>query len=155
MPGYKGHLAGALAAAALLGGGLWLLGLLPRDWLTLAGLLGFCLAGALFPDIDTKSKGQYLFYAVLLVVDLGLLWQRNYEWAAWLGLAAIIPGVTPHRGWTHSLWAMLLIPVPIVALPVFFYGRDAGDFLPYALACWLGYFSHLLLDGEVFSRKRG
>ncbi|MES9995134.1 metal-dependent hydrolase [Desulfovibrio aminophilus] len=152
MPGYKGHIAGALCAAGLLGLGLWFLGLLPRDWLTLAGLTGFCLVGALFPDIDTKSKGQYLFYAALLAVDAGLLLQKSYEWAAYLGLAAIIPGVTPHRGWTHSVWSMLLIPQAVWAVPVFLYDRPAADFLPYALALGLGYFSHLLLDGELLGR---
>lgn len=150
MPGYRGHLAGALLAAGLLGVGLWYFGWLPHDWLSLAGLLGFCLIGALFPDIDTKSQGQYLFYIALLAVDVGLLIQGRYEWSAYLGLAAIIPGVTPHRGWIHSFYAMLLLPLPIVLVPVLLYGRDWMVYLPYYLACTLGYCSHLILDGELF-----
>ncbi len=153
MAGYQGHLAGGL----ILGGGLmalavWL-GFFPEDYPALAGLMGFCLAGALFPDIDTKSKGQYLFYAALLALDVGLLWRRQYQWAAWLGLVAIIPGVTPHRGWTHSVWAMFLVPLPLLAIPAWLYGEPHLDYLPYYLACVAGYFSHLLLDGMFFPRR--
>lgn len=149
MPGYKGHLAGGLffAVMGMLGG--LMLGWLSFAPLTAAGLTGFCLLGALFPDVDTDSKGQNLFYSVFLVVDLGLILQEHYVWAAWLGLFAMLPAIGSHRGWTHSWWAMFAVPAPILLVPLIMLQSDtAMTFVPYYAAFVVGYFSHLLLDGE-------
>jgi hypothetical protein len=69
MPGYKGHLTGGLLAGGLAIGAAVILGRLAYAPLHLAGLMGFCLLGALFPDVDTDSKGQNLFYTVLILVE--------------------------------------------------------------------------------------
>lgn len=149
MPGYKGHLAGGLFFGVMGLVGSVLLGWLVLDLLLAIGLMGFCLLGALFPDVDTDSKGQNLFYAVFAAVDLGLILKGQYIWAAWLGLFSMLPAVGSHRGWTHTWWAMILVPVPILGIPAIVQGIDvAKDFLPFYTAFVLGYFSHLLLDGE-------
>ncbi|MBI9078288.1 MAG: metal-dependent hydrolase [Pseudodesulfovibrio sp.] len=149
MPGYKGHLAGGLffAVMGLVGGVLF--GWLVLDPLLISGLIGFCLLGALFPDVDTNSKGQNLYYAVFAAVDLGLILKGYFVWAAWLGLFSMLPAIGSHRGWTHTWWAMLLVPLPILGVPAVVQGVDAfGVFLPFYAAFVLGYFSHLLLDEE-------
>lgn len=149
MPGYKGHLAGGLFFGILGLVGAGLLGWLILDPLTGAGLIGFCLLGALFPDVDTDSKGQNLYYMVLAGVDFGLIMQQQYMWAAWLGLLAMFPAMGSHRGWTHTWWAMLLVPLPILLIPAFVVDIEAAEpFVPFYLAFCAGYFSHLLLDGE-------
>ncbi|WP_285904952.1 metal-dependent hydrolase [Pseudodesulfovibrio pelocollis] len=149
MPGYKGHLAGGLFFAVMGLVGVSLLGWLTLDPITAAGLTGFCLMGALFPDVDTDSKGQNLYYMVLAVVDLGLILREHYVWAAWLGLLAMFPAMGSHRGWTHSWWAMLVVPLPILLIPAFVVGIEAArGFVPFYAAFCAGYFSHLLLDGE-------
>lgn len=149
MPGYKGHLAGGLFFAVMGLVGAVLLGWLVLDSLIASGLIGFCLLGALFPDVDTDSKGQNLFYAVFAAVDLGLITQQHYIWAAWLGFFAMLPAIGSHRGWTHTWWAMLLVPVPILAVPgVVMGGEFVVNFVPFYVAFATGYFSHLLLDGE-------
>lgn len=149
MPGYQGHLAGGLFFGIMGIVGAVMLGWLVLDPLIAAGLVGFCLLGALFPDVDTDSKGQNLYYTVFAMVDLGLILQKSYMWAAWLGFFAMLPAIGSHRGWTHTWWAMLLVPTPILALPAIMLGVDSVyPFLPFYVAFTTGYFSHLLLDGE-------
>ncbi|WP_319466781.1 metal-dependent hydrolase [uncultured Pseudodesulfovibrio sp.] len=149
MPGYKGHLAGGLFFAVMGIVGAVLLGWFVVDPILAAGLTGFCLLGALFPDVDTDSKGQNLYYAVFALVDLGLIIREQFVWAAWFGLFAMLPALGSHRGWTHSWWAMLVVPLPILGLPAFVLGAESvGRFVPFYVAFGGGYFSHLLLDGE-------
>jgi len=149
MPGYKGHLAGGLFFACMGLVGAVLLGWWVFNPISASALICFCLLGALFPDVDTDSKGQNLYYVVFALLDLGLILKKYYMWSAWLGFFAMLPAIGSHRGWTHTWWAMLLVPVPIVALPVLIHGMDRFmDFIPFYLAFATGYFSHLLLDGE-------
>jgi membrane-bound metal-dependent hydrolase YbcI (DUF457 family) len=149
MPGYKGHLAGGLFFAVMCLVGAVLIGWLVFDPLLAAGLVGFCLLGALFPDVDTDSKGQNLYCMVLAAVDFGLILQKYYMWAAWLGLLSMFPAMGSHRGWTHTWWAMLIIPLPILLIPTLALGIEAmATFAPFYMAFCVGYFSHLLLDGE-------
>ncbi|BCS87101.1 metal-dependent hydrolase [Pseudodesulfovibrio sediminis] len=149
MPGYQGHLAGGLFFGVMGLVGAVLLGWLVFDPLLASGLLGFCLLGALFPDVDTNSKGQNLYYAVFVVVDLGLILLGYYVWAAWFGLFSMLPAVGSHRGWTHTWWAMFLVPVPILLIPLFVRGIESLPyFLPFYAAFTAGYLSHLILDGK-------
>lgn len=146
MPGYKGHLAGG----ALIGGGmlLWLMwaGVFVPDLHQLVVMICLALLGALFPDVDTDSRGQHLFYLMLAALDLILLLKGQFKWAAIIGFAAMFPALGPHRGWTHTWWAMLLVPLPLCGLPVWFYGTDPRTLLPYYAAAVTGYGSHLILD---------
>jgi membrane-bound metal-dependent hydrolase YbcI (DUF457 family) len=147
MPGYKGHLNGGVIAGALLIGVAVVMGNLFRDPLQLAGLMGFCLLGALFPDIDTDSKGQNLFYTGLIIIDSILIYHQQYRWAAWVGLFSMMPALGHHRGWTHTWWDMLVVPLPILIIPyLFFNGGGLDIFKNFYVAFVLGYFSHLLLD---------
>lgn len=146
MPGYKAHLAGGAAVGAAVLGGLAWSGVYAPS-LEQAGVLGgLVLLGALFPDVDTDSRGQHIFYLMLVIFDLALLWQGYFRWAAILGLAAMFPALGAHRGWTHTWWAMLLVPLPLILLPVWLYGASPKKVLPLYLAVTTGYASHLLLD---------
>ncbi len=104
---------------------------------------------ALWPDVDTDSKGQKLFYSIFFAVDVVLIASRNYEWAAYLGLFCILPALGRHRGWTHTFWAMLLIPAPLLALPALLMPERPLAGLPFYGAAVVGYFSHLVFDGLV------
>ncbi len=138
---------GAVLAAAILGFLIW------RGWyvpdLALGAVL-VCISvlASLFPDVDTDSKGQSLYYGLLVVVDVVLMVKGCYKWAAILGLAAMLPAIGHHRGWTHTWWAMLLVPLPILLLPLFFFKIPVDYMFPFYLAAVAGYFSHLLLDRE-------
>ena len=149
MPDYRGHLAGGLFFGIMGVVGAILLGWLVFDPLLVSGLVGFCLLGALFPDVDTNSKGQNLYYAVFVVIDLVLIIRGQYVWAAWFGLFSMLPAVGTHRGWTHTWWAMLLVPLPILGIPFLMQAENTlSIFLPFYVAFATGYFSHLILDGK-------
>lgn len=162
MANYKGHIAGAvgvntvfvLAAGFLPGAILMQTGGLFSSWQFVAFLYFIAILFGLWPDIDTNSKGQDIFFTAGFFLDIVLIWQGYIEAAAYLGLLAMTPIIGKHRGWTHSKWAMLLVPLPIVI--VSFLYRDA--LVPAAViiygAAVAGYFSHLLLDGRISKRFR-
>jgi len=151
MPGYKGHLTGGLVAGGLAIGAAVITGRLAHAPVYLTGLMGFCLMGALFPDVDTDSRGQNLFYAVLIAVEGTLIYRHHYRWGAWLGLCAMLPALGHHRGWTHTWWAMLLVGTPILFIPGIFFGAgDMAVFLPFYIAFTVGYFTHLAMDRKFF-----
>ncbi|MBI4639902.1 MAG: metal-dependent hydrolase [Candidatus Tectomicrobia bacterium] len=149
MPSYKGHLLGGSLAFVvfLLTALTWYA--LP-DHRQIPTLLLICLLAALWPDVDIKSKAQALFYKAFLVIDLLLIAEHYYKEAAFLGLFAMLPIVGKHRGWTHSLWAAFLLPIPLLFFPMFTSMDPVSSGIPYYLAALVGYLSHLLLDGKLF-----
>ena len=108
----------------------------------------------LFPDVDTNSKAQDIFFGVAFPLNIVLIWNGYLQAAAYLGLIAMLPIVSHHRGWTHKKWAMIVVPLPILLVP-WLYNENA---LPIAVvyygAAVVGYFSHLLLDGLIWRRFR-
>lgn len=125
-----------------------------HDWQAMAATMVLSILFGLFPDVDTNSKGQNIFYGFALAVDILLIWSGNIQAAAYLGLIALLPIVGRHRGWTHSKWAMFLIPLPIIAIPYLYNEEMLRISLVYYGAAVTGYFSHLLLDGLIFKRFR-
>lgn len=128
------------------------------DWF-FYGLMAFGigLVFGIWPDVDVNSKAQKFFYRIFLVLDVLLLVLRQFEVAAYLGLFAIIPALGKHRGWTHTWWAALVLPAPLVALPWFLppnglYTVAVG--ICFYGAAVTGYFSHLFLDGLLSPRPR-
>lgn len=158
MAGYRGHLAGATVFFAVYLAGLVLLYSVDAAWRQFsdvevvalpAALFGLCLMFGLWPDVDTNSKGQQLFYSLFFLVDVGLIAMRYTEQAAYLGLFCLLPVIGRHRGWTHTFWAMLLIPSPLLVLPLVLAPARPLAGLPFYGAAVVGYFSHLVLDGLV------
>lgn len=146
MPGYKGHATGALVlGAGTLAAANWM-GWYSPDFPEAALLLGFVVLGGLFPDVDTDSIGQKLFYSLLAVINLTLMILGHYKWAAVLGFCAMLPVVARHRGWIHTWWAMFLVPMAIFIIPIIFYDVPWKTLVPFYLASVFGYFTHLLLD---------
>ena len=60
----------------------------------------------------------------------------------------LLPAIDGDRGWTHTWWAMLLVPLPLLLAPVLLYGWAWQEAAPWYAAAALGYFSHLLLDRQ-------
>lgn len=162
MANYKGHTVGGLVAATVVVVVYYILTwghfpdsvVLISDWQLLAGLYVVSVLFAIFPDIDTNSKAQNLFYAIAFVSDVILIIYSYFAAAAILGLLAMTPIVGKHRGWTHSRWAVLVIPLPIIVVP-YLSSQAVGQsgLLIYGAAV-AGYFSHLLLDGLIWKRFR-
>jgi len=146
MPGNNGHLlGGALFAVGGVAAGYWT-GFYQPDLVTAGVLAAVAMAAALFPDVDTDSHGQRLYYGMLVAADLLLIIFEHYRWAALLGLFAMLPALGQHRGWTHTWWAMLVVPLPILVVPNLFFGLPLKPLVPFYAAAVLGYFSHLALD---------
>lgn len=157
MANYKGHIAGGLGAGIVYVGALQVLpGNLPvetsgllQDWQMLAGLFVLSMLFGLWPDIDTNSKGQDIFYGVGFTLDVLLIAYGYIEAAAYLGLLAMLPILGKHRGWTHSKLAMILIPAPIALVPYLNRSSILDTAIIFYGAAVAGYFSHLLLDGLI------
>jgi len=157
MPGYKGHIVGATVCTFAYVGALQAT---PQDWIhtnnyvvsdvqLLVGLFVISILFGLFPDIDTNSKGQDIFYGLAFIADIALIYDGRIMAAAFLGLLAMTPILSHHRGWTHSKAAMILVPSPIVIVPYLYNSRILSTALVIYGAAVVGYFSHLLFDGKI------
>lgn len=162
MAGYKGHTFGAIVLVAGY--------ILAVSWIPLAAfegtatflddgqiLVGLGLVGVLFglfPDVDTNSRGQDIFFGLAFPADIALIWAGRLEAAAYLGLLAMTPIVGKHRGWTHKKWAMFAVPLPIILVPYIYDSKNLTLAALFYGAAVIGYFSHLLLDGLIWRHFR-
>lgn len=162
MANYRGHIAGGVAAGAA---SILVLSWLPVEqsaeaarllynWQVFAAFFVLSVLFALFPDVDTNSKGQDVFIGLAFFVDALLILNGKYQAAAYLGLIAMLPIVSHHRGWTHSKWAMFVVPSPLIILPILYNEKLVIAAAVYYIASVSGYFSHLLLDGLIWKRIR-
>ncbi len=143
MPGYKGHISVSLLCCGL----LFLFPLWSSlPWLGKMICVGIAVFFGLWPDVDTKSKGQFFFLLGFIIADLILIYRQDFKRAAYLGLLIALPLMARHRGWTHHWLAMILIPGGAYLAAIHYSGGEAIDLLPYFLAGLLGYASHLIAD---------
>lgn len=115
MPSYKVHLLGGAITYALIA---YLSSFVSRfNALTVKThclMLGFALLGSIFPDIDTPSTMQKIFFGAMIVtLPLALV----YNVALFIGLSvmSLILLFLPHRSITHNLWFLVLFPGAIAA----------------------------------------
>ena len=158
MADFRGHLWGGFAATMLAGmacfAGLWWTGTLVTYWTLdvwpkVLLLLAIGMLSACFPDVDTESKSQRLFYRLLILLDIWFILIGDYRTAALLGLGAMLPLLGKHRGWTHTWLAMLLVPALFLLVPM--YLKQTVESFP--IVCYVvsvsAYASHLVLDGYI------
>jgi membrane-bound metal-dependent hydrolase YbcI (DUF457 family) len=150
MPGYRLHLVGGL---------LTYLGILqvikstaPTTATILQGLI-FCLIGALFPDIDVKSKGQKLFYFLLLLVLSYLVFQQKYCMFVVMSFLGIIPILVRHRGIFHHIWFLTALACAASLLIKSGCGFYEQMMLTNIWFFFAGSVSHVLLDRVVTKLK--
>ena len=146
MPGYLTHLTAGLVLGGAAAAGAASLDWVPANAEALAPLVAVCALAALFPDVDTPSKGRTLFGVLLLAAILGLMAAEEYRWAALAGVAGVLPNLGPHRGWTHAFWAAVLVPTALCLPPLIFYETPVEMLAPPFCFGVLGYGSHLALD---------
>ena len=149
------------------------------DPLGILGCFAVALLFGLWPDVDITSKSQKYFYSVLFVLNALLIFVlHRYIEAALLGLFAMIPILSKHRGWTHSKITMIIFPSLFLLIPIYVeypnWGTEvdgASDIID-ALVSWerlpnvlrgglafyvagfIGYASHLYLDGILFRSRK-
>jgi hypothetical protein len=147
MPGYRVHLVGGTATFALLSVyGPQLLHHAAMSHYLWSICAAATLFGALFPDIDTKSKGQLIFYRLCALVMIGLIICKAWHLLAFCTLIALVPLLVHHRGLLHN-------PLFLAGFggTLYFYGRWLLpqlelDFLRISIFFVLGTWSHLILD---------
>lgn len=160
---------------------------LPFDWnptisldiVVIVGCFVVALLFGLWPDVDITSKSQKIFYSVLFVLNAVLIFIfKFYFAAALLGLFAMLPILSKHRGWTHSRITMILLPSLFLVIPIYVEYPSWGigrvelpdlidslikwerlphvlqDGLVFYLAGLVGYASHLYLDGILFRLRK-
>lgn len=162
MANYRGHIAGGLVAGMAYSLVMTTVPVerfaeyakLLDDWQALAAVFVIAMLFALFPDVDTNSKAQDIFFWLIFIVDVLLIWNGYFIAAAFLGLVAMLPILTHHRGWTHAKWAVIVVPLPIVLVPLIYSEKMLPIAMVYYSAAVVGYFSHLLLDGLIWKRFR-
>lgn len=162
MANYRGHIAGGVAAGAVFASVLLFVpityfaeaaGVL-QGWEAIAAVFVLSVLFGLFPDVDTNSKAQDIFLGTAFIVDVILVATGRIQAAAYLGLIAMLPIITHHRGWTHKKWAMFVVPLPILLVPYLYNQAILPASIVYYGAAVAGYFSHLLLDGLIWKRIR-
>ncbi len=162
MANYKGHVLGGAVFGGLFYAAIAYVpvqrlaesaGLLQSEQSIFALFIISMLFG-LFPDVDTNSKAQDLFFAIVFPLNILLLATDKIEAAAYLGLISMLPIIGHHRGWTHKKWAMLVVPLPILLLPYLYNEEMLPISSIYYGAAVAGYFSHLFLDGLIWRRFR-
>lgn len=144
MPNFKGHLAGGVFIYLVFF--YWIVSNQTVSLTTSLEWLLFALAGSLFPDVDTKSKGQKIFYWIVLFLAALLLSMNHIQAFVILGFISLFPLLVRHRGIFHRTWFVILVP-SLVAAFCCMYMPNCGIIIFYdTLFFILGALSHLWLD---------
>ena len=149
-----------------------------RDFVKIIGCFAVAVLSGLWPDVDIKSKSQKIFYTVLFVLNVGLIvFFQKYLESALLGLFAMLPIMSKHRGWTHAKITMILLPSVFLLIPIYASHSEwktDGNLidalnalpkwdglidtirsgLPFYVASFIGYATHLHLDGILFRSRK-
>jgi membrane-bound metal-dependent hydrolase YbcI (DUF457 family) len=162
MANYRGHIVGGVVFTAVYAAAMLFVPVeqfaesarLLQDWQAMAAVFVIGILFGLFPDVDTNSKAQDIFFGIVFPLDILLIWNGNIQAAAYLGLIAMLPIISHHRGWTHKKWAMFVVPLPILLIPWLYNDAVLPSSIVYYGAAVAGYFSHLFLDGLIWRRFR-
>ena len=147
MPSYKGHLAGGAAAYVITLAGVLISTALDPSLFAVLEWFALCMIGSLFPDVDIKSKGQKLFYMILLATMIILSSFEHWHALVFLSFMAVIPLCSKHRGLFHNLWFVVLLPITISWLICIFWLPHCSSIIFYDCLFFIsGAISHLYLD---------
>lgn len=151
MPGYKGHLVGGALAFGVV---YYCTKSFCPSTITVFHWFFSSLAGALFPDIDVKSKGQKYGYWILLIAFMILIIENKLDILALLAPLSLIPMLVRHRGLFHRPWFVLLLPLSLWVIVSAFHPHWAQSLFFVILFFISGAISHLWLDFGFFPMMR-
>lgn len=144
MPSYKGHLAGGIFVYLI--AIYFIIATQAPSFATGLEWLLFTLAGALFPDVDTKSKGQKLFYWIMLILMIVLLINDKTQELIAVAILGVIPLLVRHRGIFHRLWFVILVPSAVAGILCLYVPHCSSTIKYDCLFFIVGAISHLWLD---------
>lgn len=145
MPNYKGHLFGGFAVFLLSLFAMCALTTFP-GYTTALEWLFFCCAGALFPDVDTKSKGQKWYFRVLFILLIYAFLNQNMAIVWFILFSFLVPHIVVHRGIFHRMWFVIAIPLGAGILLCTHFPRCRTIIWHDILFFIIGALSHLWLD---------
>jgi len=148
MPGYKTHLSfGFLVFSSLT---YFLITrtifVLPFSTILLGALI--CLLGSIFPDIDTTSKMQRIFYIFSAFFILFSLFTGNIILFLSFSLISVLLLILKHRTITHNFFFLLGISLifPLFAYILHKNAVYTQNTVIIAISFGIGAFSHIFLD---------
>lgn len=151
MPGYKGHLTGAIVFMFLVMGTSLLI--VDNIFYFFLALLGVS-AGGLFPDIDTGSKGRKYFMVGAGVALISTMVAELHGIACFIALLMVFPFCVRHRGIFHSFIFLSILVAGCTFLAIHYFPAFEAQIEWFGLWFYLGICSHLYLDfGWMFLRR--
>lgn len=146
MPGYKAHIAAGIISCLVL---IYLISVLVNfcpTFLQIIGCFACAILGSIFPDIDTTSKAQRLFFlfsSVVLLISIAFqAWFLFFNFS----FITVIVMFLKHRTITHNAYFLFTLSIFLILFSTLvFQGLSTGAVLS-ALGFTIGAFSHLLLD---------
>ena len=142
---YRGHIVGGIASYLIT---LYVLSFYNLQANNASLLFWFMTSifGALFPDIDIKSKGQKIFYLLLSLIIVWSVAAKNLVTLSIASLFGMAPLISRHRGMFHSIWLIVFTPIAIT-LTLKHFNIVPVTFYP-CLFFITGALSHLILDSK-------
>ena len=116
------------------------------SFITACEWLLFTLAGALFPDIDIKRKGQKYFYHLIFVLLIVLAVHQQFATMACCSFIVMTPMLVRHRGIFHRSWFRTAMPIVAWALASFSFPSLSASLFVNTLFFIAGGLSHVALD---------
>lgn len=146
MPGYKTHTVGGVFTFVGLFYVVQKIFLTKYAFLTAFSCFFVTILGALFPDVDTKSKGQMIFYQVLLFYLLFLLWSQKFTMFMITTCLMMLPLLVPHRGLFHRITFLSSIFIVGSLCAYLWLPIRSADIILHLGFFTVGAFSHVFLD---------
>lgn len=146
MPGYKTHLTIGVFAFGVLSyfcvKQLWV----PFSLSML--FIGFsaCLLGSIFPDIDTASKMQRIFYFFAAGFIIYSLFTHSYKMFAVFSAVSVLILLVGHRTITHNFIFVLVLSGFLPIYSYFYHHKFLKQSLVFACCFCLGSLLHIFLD---------
>lgn len=144
MPNYKKHLVGGTIAYSC----LFYLLISPTNPTINMAVQWFtcCMTGALFPDIDTKSKIQKIFYIIILLTLIAAVLNRKTPLLIFFSFLGLIPALVNHRGLFHNPLFILLITLMTIGAIKIYLPEYSHTAMLNGLFFFTGAISHIWLD---------
>ena len=143
MPNYKSHLFAAVCTFLI----IFTIFLYKKVTLFVGAQLLLCLVlGALFPDIDTKSKGQKIFYRLFFAVLILLFVKHRFFESAFFALIVFLPLLVKHRGLFHNLWFVTFVSFVPYFYCSLYMPKYCTSMLLHTVFFVIGIITHLWLD---------
>lgn len=143
MPNFKGHLFGGLLFYGIV---VFLFSLGKIAWSTQTYWLAATLAGALFPDIDIRSKGQHLYFKILVLLLVLCLFLQAYIPVVMILFFSLLPLIIPHRGLFHDLGFIAILCIFTDLVLIYLMPHKVHTIATTTVFFVVGVLSHLLLD---------